>query len=396
MPQSRRATERLQRVALTAWAAIGIALLIVGAIWLLDRLTAALIPFLMAGIVVLLLRIPVNALEKRGIKRIWAVVVCYAGAIAVFGIAGAFVIPALAEQLAQFFKAFPGYYRTALEWWNETEAGLHALVVPAWVQNGLDQLSKTITAQFGAWGANLAAGVVSVGSATATFLFNAVLALVIAFWILKDLPKMRAEIMVLVGDRRREEAEFLIDTVLRVVGGFVRGQLIISGVTGSIVFLGLSLLGVPYALVLGIITGLFNVVPYVGPLVGGIISAIVAAFVGPWTAVGALLVTIAAQQITDLFVSPRVMSEQVDLHPVLVVFSLLVGATLMGFWGILLAIPIAAVAKGLFVYYYEQHTRRPIGSEDGALFRTKRAVDEGCGSPGGDASDAVSVEESTE
>ena len=96
----------------------------------------------------------------------------------------------------------------------------------------------------------------------------------------------------------------------------------------------------------------------------------------PLTAVLAIAVVIGAQQLTDLFVTPRVMSEQVDLHPVLVIFSLLVGGTLFGFWGMTFAIPVAATVKGLFVYYYERKTNRSLASEDGAFFSSTQCDDD--------------------
>ncbi len=76
-----------------------------------------------------------------------------------------------------------------------------------------------------------------------------------------------------------------------------------------------------------------------------------------------------AQNVTDTFITPRVMSDQVDLHPILVIFSLLVGGSLFGIAGMLFAIPVAATGKGLFVYYYEQRTQRQLVTEDGALFK---------------------------
>ncbi len=375
MPRSNASNERLQRIALSAWATVGVALVVGGAFWIIGQLMAALVPFIMAAIVILLLRVPVARIEEMGLKRGWAVGLCYVVVLAVLGIAGAFVIPALIQQLVQFVKAFPEYYDLALRWWTDVQGSVDTMVVPEWVQGALDQLSTTISSQSGAWGSRLASGVLSAGSATVTFLFNSALALIVAFWVLKDMPKMRDEIMVLVGDRRREEAEFLIETVLRVLGGYIRGQFIVSSCTGLIVYIGLAFLHVPYALILGIIAGVLNVVPYVGAWLGGLIAAIVAAFIGPWTALGAIIVAFVAQQITDLFISPRVISSQVDLHPALVIFSLLTGGSLLGVWGVLIAIPTAAVAKGLFVYYYERHTRRPIGSEDGALFKTRRTAE---------------------
>jgi predicted PurR-regulated permease PerM len=140
-------------------------------------------------------------------------------------------------------------------------------------------------------------------------------------------------------------------------------------VTGTIATIGLAIIGIPYALVLGVITFIFNFVPYVGPFSAGLIAAMVGLFKGPLYALLAIAVVVVAQNFTDNVITPRVMSEQVDLHPILVIFSLLVGGTLYGIPGLLFAIPVAATMKGLFVYYYEQRTSRQLSSEDGALFR---------------------------
>jgi predicted PurR-regulated permease PerM len=166
-----------------------------------------------------------------------------------------------------------------------------------------------------------------------------------------------------------------------VVGGYLKGQTVASLVTGTLAGVGLAIIGAPYGLVLAMITFIFNYVPYVGPLLSGLLAGAAGAFVSPLIAVLAIAVVIGAQQLTDLFVTPRVMSEQVDLHPVLVIFSLLVGGTLFGFWGLIFAIPVAATVNGLFVYYYERKTNRPLASEDGALFKSAQCdedADEDC------------------
>ena len=145
----------------------------------------------------------------------------------------------------------------------------------------------------------------------------------------------------------------------RVVGGYLRGQTIASFATGlARDDRAVRSSACPYALVLGLITFIFNYIPYVGPFIAGLIAALVGLFVGPWTAVLAIVVIVVAQNVTDTLITPRVMSDQVDLHPILVIFSLLVGGTLFGIPGMLFAIPVAATGKGLFVYYYEQRTQR--------------------------------------
>jgi predicted PurR-regulated permease PerM len=213
--------------------------------------------------------------------------------------------------------------------------------------------------------------------------FGLFLALVVAFWTLKDLPKIRQELRTLAGEKYELDLENLLGTVVHVVGGYLKGQTIVSLVTGTLAGIGLAIVGVPYALVLAIITFVFNYVPYVGPILSGLIAGIVGLFVSPLTAVLAIVVVIAAQQVTDLFLTPRVMSDQVDLHPTLVVFSLLVGGALFGFWGMIFSIPVAATFKGLFVYYYERRTNRLLATENGALFRTAQCddTDEPCEDP---------------
>ena len=125
----------------------------------------------------------------------------------------------------------------------------------------------------------------------------------------------------------------------------------------------------PYSLVLGLIAFIFNFAPYVGPVTTALIAGMLGMFVGWPTAVAGVACVFVAQQFTDYVVAPRVMSSQVDLHPTLVIFSLLVGGTLFGVPGLLFAIPVAATGKGLFVYYYERRTERQLTTTDGALFR---------------------------
>lgn len=374
-------TERAMRLGVTAWAIIGWVIVVLGVLWLLGRISGALAPFFVGGIIALTLRGPVATLERKGLPRSAAVALSYVTAIAVLAVVGAFVVPALGAQLQQFLHDFPGYYGDVSAWWNNLLGQAQSVVLPDWVRKGIESLVSTVGAQLTKWASSLAGGVISVGQSAATTVFDLVLGLVVGFWTLKDLPKVRDEVIDLFGEARRAEAEVVLETVLRVLGGYVRGQLIVSAVTGTLVAIGLSIIGVPYALILGIMSGLLNIIPYVGPAIGALVAATVGMFVSPLTALLAIVAVFAAQQITDIFITPRVMSEQVDLHPLLVIFSLLVGGTLAGFWGLLLAIPVAAISKGLFVYYFEKHTKRTLGSEDGALFRTRpgcEPTDEEC------------------
>ncbi|MDO8987044.1 MAG: AI-2E family transporter, partial [Coriobacteriia bacterium] len=218
-------TNRATRAAIIAWGTIGWLVLAAGAFWLLGAIAPALVPFMMGGVIILVLRAPVNLLEARGMPRAWAVAACYVLMISGIALLSSFVIPAIVSQLQQFTHDFPSYYRLAELWWNGLQGQVETVVLPLWVRSGVSDAVATISSNLTSWASTAAGGVLSAGQSAATLLIDFVLAFVIGFWALKDLPKVRLELMGLIGEHRRGEAEMVLETVLRVLGGYVRGQL---------------------------------------------------------------------------------------------------------------------------------------------------------------------------
>jgi predicted PurR-regulated permease PerM len=375
MLDARAREDRWRRVAIVAWALIGVLILVSVGFFALLKIAPALVPFMLAIVIVYLFRTPVAVLERRGLKRGLAIGVCYLAATFVLVVAGLFIVPPLVDQVGQFVQAFPRYYSRAFSLWQQLQTQYNAIAIPDWANQGLLSLQDTISKQALSWSSTVAGRVFSVGSGAVSLLFNSFLAVVVGFWVLKDLDAIKREVVLLAGPKRRDEAAVISAKVSNVLGGYLRGQAVISAVTAVLVTIGLSLFGVPYALVLGLMAGVLNVIPWFGPFISEIIAAIAAAFVSPWLALAAVLVIIGSQQITDLVITPRVMSEQVDLHPLLVIFSLLAGSVLAGFMGLLLAIPVAAIGKGLFVYYFEKWTDSNLTTENGAFFRERKGDD---------------------
>jgi predicted PurR-regulated permease PerM len=373
MPTPEARAERWRRAGVRVWTIIGALVLAGVAMWVLGMISRALVPFLLALVILFLLRGVVGWLEGRRVPRIASVAFAYVFAGVVVTLAGVFIVPPVAAQFGAFFSEFPKAYAAANRFWLNLLAGYQALHLPGWVDRFALTMQDGLSARLGEWSSALAGGVFTVGSQTAGFVLDFVLALVIAFYLLVDYPKIRAEILSLFKPAHREEAEHVLGQVTTTLTGFLRGQVLVALSVGLLAAVALWALGVPYAFVIGIITGLLDVIPYLGPLVGMVIAAISAAFVSPWLALWAVVAIFAVQQAEGLFIAPRIMSGQVDLHPVLVIFSLLVGATLFGVVGMLLSIPVAAVGKGLFVYYYEKHTSETLAAEDGALFRDAKA-----------------------
>ena len=371
--------ERWKRAFFRAWALIGVLILIGGAGMLVGRVSSALIPFGVGLLVVLLLRIPVEWLAGR-MSRTLAVAVCYLAAFVAAAIALVFIIPPAYAQIVAFANALPGYVQQAYKLWDgwvvHPRAGTG---IPTWLQDAVLALKDQVVASAGTWSAAIASTALATGSSIATGVVEFALALIIGFFTLVDLPRLENEILTLAGPKWREEITHFTATLTRVMGGWIRGTLIQSAVVATLISIGLAVIGVPYALAIGLIAGVLNVVPYLGPAIMALLAAIAGLFVSPWAAVWAVVVVFAVQQLDSLVMAPRIMGDQVDLHPLLVVFALLVGASLFGVPGMILSVPVAAIIKAMFVFWYEKRTARQISTEDGVLFRT--AKDE-CEAPG--------------
>jgi predicted PurR-regulated permease PerM len=265
----------------------------------------------------------------------------------------------------------PGYVDRAYGLWTDVTQPKGTPIVPSWVTTMVLNLKDTATTSLGTLSKEGLAIAFAAGGQAVTLVLSTVLALIISFYTLLDLNKMSEEAMKLVPEARREDVRHGFATVARVLGGWMRGAFLDSLIVGTLIAVGLTLLGVPYGVAIGVIAGVLNVVPYLGPVAAAGFAALSGLFTGnPWLALWAVVIVLSVQQFDNLWLNPRIMSSNVDLHPVLVVFSLLTGATLFGVPGMLLAVPVAAICKGLFVYYFERRTSQSLRTSDGVLFKS--------------------------
>jgi predicted PurR-regulated permease PerM len=146
-----------------------------------------------------------------------------------------------------------------------------------------------------------------------------------------------------------EAVRIIVDQVL---GAYLRGQLAVASILGVMITIGLTLLQVPYALLLGVATALFALVPFAGAFLGAIPAVLVALLETPQKAVLTILLFIIVQQIDNIFISPKVIGEAVALHPALIILVLLIGGTLFGVPGALIAVPGTAMLRDIVSYLY--------------------------------------------
>jgi len=357
-----------------------VVLLLILVCWMLYVAKSALFPYII-GLVVAYLVLPlVNFLDRRmpsrlrdrKLSRPLSIIIVYL--MVILFIAGnfAFLIPPVVEQGQVLWNQMPELAAKGralgAEWLGKYQETI-PLDIQQRVQSNLEKLASTI-------GQALQEGTtrtVSFISSTLGFFLGI---LVIPFWlfyILNDETKVREGALALIPDRIEPDLLNILRITDDIFSAYIRGQLILCLVIGALATTGLLIAGVDFALLLGLIAGAFEILPFVGPILGAIPALIVAALQSPMTALWTLVVFIIIQQIENLFLAPKIAGGSVKLHPALVMVVLVVGNEALGLWGMLVAVPLAAVIRDVFKYLYLRFSDKEVSPREAmARVRTEK------------------------
>jgi predicted PurR-regulated permease PerM len=326
-----------------AWATLGImALTFVLFRYVLYQVRIIFIPLAVALVITYLLNPLVARLERRGVRRGIAVGVIFAGFLAVAAAALAIVTPLVVVQLRGLFQNLPGYLQKAAKAYNDFAAG-HGFKYRLKFSSGdLVRLARDNRTVF----TSLLGGVQSFVGSVLHVVVEVLVGIVLSVYLLVDLPKVQHGLTALIPEPRRAEIVDMGREVGRACGGFFRGQLLVATFVGVASAIGLTLVKLPFAVLVGLTAGIFNLVPLIGPFIGAIPAVFIGLLSGhPIRALYAVLVLLVVQQIDNHLISPTVMGRTVRLHPIVVMLSLLAGGAVAGVFGMLLVIPGVAAAK---------------------------------------------------
>lgn len=372
-------TDKARRRFLNVWTIVGAIALTWVVVQLLNILSVPVAIVIWTTIIVFVLRGTVNKLEEIGINRTVGTAIGYVIMFAVLALVAFLLFSpgvGMNTQFANLVENVPVYVQGISDWANDMYARYAYMLEDESVRAFVTDVQASAMEWAGDFAKNSASGAIAFGTGLANAFMAIGFALVVAFWILMQLPQLGRECKRLVGDAHAEDLEMLHITFTRVMGGYIKGTLLqcaIIGVACGILF---AVLGIPNSMALGGITGILNIIPIIGPWLGGGLAAIVGIFVSPLVAVIAILGTIVIQQFVYTFISPKIMSDSVDIHPALTLIALMAGSALGGAMGglpgslvgMLASIPAVAVAKSVFVYYFEKRTGRRLVSKDGVFF----------------------------
>jgi predicted PurR-regulated permease PerM len=276
----------------------------------------------------------VSRLERLGLRRGASVGVVFLGVAAFFAVIGYAILPPLVEQGTKFFRALPGYVNDLKA--NPTIADLDR-------RFGLiDRTSNYLTSRLGP---ETAGNILSIGSTIATTVFKGLTILILTLYFLSSFNGITHTAYRLVPRTRRARVRLLGDEILSRIGGYVAGAFVVALIAGTTSLIWLSALRVPYPLALALVVMITDIIPMIGASLGAVLVTVVTLIDSIPVGIATLIFFLVYQQVENYLVYPRVMKRSVDVNPAAAIVGALVGGTLLGVVGALIAVPATAAIQ---------------------------------------------------
>jgi predicted PurR-regulated permease PerM len=341
-------SERLKKTALIIWIAVGAMILGYVALVVVGSVRVIWLPVAFAAGLVFLLEPAVRAFERLRIHRILATILAFV-LLAVLIIAVlAVVFPTVRSQALELGQSLPTLYVDVIDWVRQTGARfgvdvdtlLSQEAIEEWLNDPANQETiQQIVFGFGAGAGQVIRGVTE----SLVILF---LAPVLAIYVLIDLDRFKKTSVELTPPKYQEEVAYVGGEVGGALGSFVRGQLLVAFIVGVASSIGMWIIDLPFWLLIGILAGFLNLIPFLGPIVGGALAVLVALLnADPWQAVWAVVIFVIIQQIDNHIITPMIQRTRVQLSPLVIVLALVIGGSVAGLLGVLIAVPLTAAIR---------------------------------------------------
>jgi len=278
----------------------------------------------------------VDFMQKNKIPRGLGILIIYLIAVLIFAGTIYLIIPPIAVEVKNLSKDFPLYWEKIV---GNIENFRTYSDSHGWTENiqgSLNELQSNVGALAGAAG-----GIFNTAFAFLGGIISILIVAVLTFYLTVEEHAMKRVLRSLVPVKHQPYVTHLVNRIQEKIGMWLRGQLILSLIIFLLSWLGLSLLGIKYALVLALFAGVTELIPYLGPFIGAIPAVFIALTQSPALAVGVVVVYVIIQQLENHIIVPKVMQKAVGLNPIITIISMMIGFKLAGVLGIIIAIPVA-------------------------------------------------------
>lgn len=306
-----------------------------------------LIPFALGGILAYALTPAARYLNNRGFSWKTSVLIIFLALFIFFIVIFFLVIPEAVSQFRSLTSHLPEYTSKIIDIAKTIDERYPSLGISEAIEEFMINLSSNLQSYL----TTILSNIVNLFSLIMSIIFMGfVLTPFILYYFMADAVKIRRALIRLFPAQNRKEFVNLIRLTDKIVGNFIRGRLLVSLFVGVCVTIGLFLLNIEFSLVIGVIAGLLDIIPYLGPIIGAIPALIFAGTKSIWLVVAVALLFGGINLIEGTFIAPKFMGKEVGLHPVTVLFALLVGGELFGALGVIVSIPVAGVLKALYLH----------------------------------------------
>ncbi|MEB6289791.1 AI-2E family transporter [Staphylococcus xylosus] len=315
-------------------------------------------PIIVSVILYYLLNPLVNLMERYNISRLWGVIILFLLIVGVITLVINLLIPVIGSQFRSFGNNFPLYVDKVNQFIDSVTKYSLISNFYSQIQEQLDALANKLPSMvsdyfngFGSKVKNFAEAIVNVGVVIATTPF-------VLFFMLKDGHRFKEFSTKLMPPKFRKDFHDLLEKMSVQVGSYIQGQIIVSFCIGILLFIGYSIIGLDYSLILASIAAVTSVVPYIGPTIAISPAIIIALITSPIMLLKLIVVWTAVQFIEGHLISPNVMGKTLKIHPLTIIFILLSAGNLLGVVGVILGIPAYAILKVLVSHLYSMFKRR--------------------------------------
>lgn len=316
------------------------------------KVRTLLIPFLLAFIITYLFDPVVNYFEKKDVPRWTSILGIYVAIGGIIFIFCYYLFPIIYQEMQKLADDLPHYFQAVQNYSDYFAKKYHDTPIPAEVKDSLEVSLEGIQNKF----LNMIRGIGDSIFSLLGYMVHLVLAPIIAFYFLKDSDKIKKNMRKLIPVNYRAEIVGVVEEINKGVHGFIRGQVLDNVIDGILVAGGLYFLGMDFALLIGIMVAIINMIPFLGPIVGGIIAGLLSLLKSPVLTFKVIVLFLIVEQLDNSIINPKLVGDQTNLHPVSIIFALLVGADIAGILGMLLAVPVVIVIKVLLQYGFQKLT----------------------------------------
>ncbi|BCA84886.1 AI-2E family transporter [Enterococcus saigonensis] len=311
------------------------------------------LPIVLAGVFYYLMNPAVDYLEKKGLKRIYSIILLFLLVIGLITWGVVVIVPKIREQTASFIDNFPNYLdvidQKANEILNDPIFGTfkdqfdsYGDKITTWLTDFIRNISSSTISSIG----KIVGAVASTLVAIFTMPF-------ILFYLLKDGRNLAPYFVKFLPNKVRQPTLKVLREMNDQVSSYIRGQLTVAFAVAIMFIIGFSIIGLDYSVTLGVVAGFLNLIPYLGSFLAMVPAIFLAIVAGPIMLVKVLVVFVIEQTIEGRLISPLVLGNQLSVHPVTILLVLLTSGKLFGVVGVILGIPVYAAAKVLITHLFE-------------------------------------------